>query len=1153
MLNFLKLSWVALLCTFLNVTTVCGQDTTFGFQGVIQQIRTLDGAKETIEKYYGNGQRESVEIWVNGLREGKYLTWHINGEKENEAFFENGLQVGKTQKWANNGQLIALNQFGIVHSRTEGTSSVLVGKYRTYFNNGQKAVKGQYVSGKKSGKWLEWNESRTLISKANYLNGAKDGVNILYYPSGKLKSKHNYEAWRDPVKGEWVARLHRAAEGYFEDGSPYYKARYQHGLRHGEIMSRWPNGQLRNVHHFENDTMVGLQKDYFEDGKLREERTTIFTTKNGERKLVWHGNYSRSNQDESERDYQHFTLGEPSGEWLSYRNGSLFSRKTHNLVDSTERTLIFNTDGDTMAIHQFEFFYKDGRREVKSFGYNMKKHQNGDLQYRQNFNGRGEGWNKEYHYGGRLKSEETFDFNRDVHHIIKQYNDREVLTNLYGYVRIKDDNGKETSKLHGPHLTYGDNGILIKKAYYNRGKLLGSVRKYFLTGNLREYYIPLSGKSDHEGSLPGIGFYFFADGSLQKIMLNQFYIEWFNNGGIKEVHEMYSHQYNTYKINWLADGSVQSNREFKVTEPRRLRAVEQAISFYFDMFNEKRPTGIETLLDPAYTGPLLLRWPDNKNLFVGSFEKGLLHNRLEVSNIHGGTFVDGTFESGLLQGPLTINNFNGLKYLEKSFENGNLNGPQIQYGAKGLKEYEDEYKNGELLSSTRFDDNGQKKSFYGPRKTSINWYPNGVLANSRLINCAEECDSFYTINLYFENEQLKASGKENLNRRRIGSWESYHENGILASKTEYEDHRMEGSYLEWDNTGKLLGKGQYRNGRREGKWQTVRKGELTDVIYRNGNLTNVLGKAQVPCQCVDTNFTAPPTASRLSTLLSQEKFEQMLFNFHSGETHWYSKLFFSGLSNQGSSYNMDILSRTELATTMRSSGGLGIKFIINTCPNFDGMSRTKAYVEDGGSKLSTFLWMETPQSGLLMKKGLLTAIDSASLVDTLVDQPYFFTTKEIEYGSKGLTVGEVPNSCLPSTLIGRSGIVTSTSGEAVVNLLSSYNVAYEVEGKSFFKSLPDIVRTHCKKKLDDPGFCNFKGELMLPLKIDDEKKFFKTEIVMVKGGFDFFSFVVVAKDPALIKDPRKVEIGLQRIGLENAKAVLSKSGEELYITGTYLH
>ena len=61
----------------------------------------------------------------------------------------------------------------------------LQGKYKRYFFNGKMEMEGAYIDGKRSGTFLEYEETGTLRRKISYVNGLRHGPVEVYDDEGK--------------------------------------------------------------------------------------------------------------------------------------------------------------------------------------------------------------------------------------------------------------------------------------------------------------------------------------------------------------------------------------------------------------------------------------------------------------------------------------------------------------------------------------------------------------------------------------------------------------------------------------------------------------------------------------------------------------------------------------------------------------------------------------------------------------------------------------------------------------------------------------------------------------------------------------------------------------------------------------------------------
>ena len=65
---------------------------------------------------------------------------------------------------------------------------------------------GNYIDGKKDGKWTHWYEDGLKLSEGNYKDGKRDGMWTTWYENGLKWTVENYkDAMKDGKSTEWFA------------------------------------------------------------------------------------------------------------------------------------------------------------------------------------------------------------------------------------------------------------------------------------------------------------------------------------------------------------------------------------------------------------------------------------------------------------------------------------------------------------------------------------------------------------------------------------------------------------------------------------------------------------------------------------------------------------------------------------------------------------------------------------------------------------------------------------------------------------------------------------------------------------------------------------------------------------------------------------
>ena len=160
---------------------------------------------------------------------------------------------------------------------------VIVGQLTSYYK-GRVSSTVNYVSGKKEGEYIGYNESMRVTFRGNYTNGVLQGKVYRYLDNGKPNSVETY------VDG----KVNGYCEFYDENGNLAVKGNFRQvenkeeadlskgklGIRivpySGEYISYYPNGRVKAKGQYQNMKEVGIWYYYDEKGNLS---TKDFTPK----------------------------------------------------------------------------------------------------------------------------------------------------------------------------------------------------------------------------------------------------------------------------------------------------------------------------------------------------------------------------------------------------------------------------------------------------------------------------------------------------------------------------------------------------------------------------------------------------------------------------------------------------------------------------------------------------------------------------------------------------------------------------------------------------------------------------------------------------------------------------------------------------------
>jgi len=94
------------------------------------------------------------------------------------------------------------------------------GKCYQYYKSGQKGLKGQFVNGKRDGRWDYWYSDGQQKLSIEYRNGIKTGAWLFWYPNGQLKSKTYYVNGKlEGMNFWWYENGQEQKEALFENGT----------------------------------------------------------------------------------------------------------------------------------------------------------------------------------------------------------------------------------------------------------------------------------------------------------------------------------------------------------------------------------------------------------------------------------------------------------------------------------------------------------------------------------------------------------------------------------------------------------------------------------------------------------------------------------------------------------------------------------------------------------------------------------------------------------------------------------------------------------------------------------------------------------------------------------------------------------------------
>jgi antitoxin component YwqK of YwqJK toxin-antitoxin module len=123
-------------------------------------INYVDGKNHGIwQKWDVIGKLIHESSWLNGNRHGKYCNWYQDGKINEESYWKDGKRNGISRKYYPTGELFK-----------EGNYKDNSGKFNEFYKNKKTRLTGEYLSGKKHGRWKGLSEGGNIIFSCSYEN-----------------------------------------------------------------------------------------------------------------------------------------------------------------------------------------------------------------------------------------------------------------------------------------------------------------------------------------------------------------------------------------------------------------------------------------------------------------------------------------------------------------------------------------------------------------------------------------------------------------------------------------------------------------------------------------------------------------------------------------------------------------------------------------------------------------------------------------------------------------------------------------------------------------------------------------------------------------------------------------------------------------------
>lgn len=148
-----------------------------------------------VREYYDSGPLKSESHFEANEKDGMYKEYYLNGSLKLQTNFK-----GEFRKFE--GICIRYNNYGYFDEQANYVNGKKEGDYMSFWGNGNKATQCILRNGEKEGLNTEWFENGKKEFECTYLNGERHGLFTKYHNNGKVREASNW--FNGEREGEWV-------------------------------------------------------------------------------------------------------------------------------------------------------------------------------------------------------------------------------------------------------------------------------------------------------------------------------------------------------------------------------------------------------------------------------------------------------------------------------------------------------------------------------------------------------------------------------------------------------------------------------------------------------------------------------------------------------------------------------------------------------------------------------------------------------------------------------------------------------------------------------------------------------------------------------------------------------------------------------------
>lgn len=382
----------------------------------------IEGKGEMVT-YYTTGKVKEWYNYKDGLKEGPFEEYSIYGHSALKGEFRSGLKHGKWEfaYYTGDKEKISHYKDGLLH-----------GAYQYFYDNGTVYIDGQFENGEKEGEWTWFTNKGTKDMKGIFKKGQQHGEWIYWYPTGELSYNAHYI---EGIKtGNWIY--------LYKNGNKFKEGTFTDNLKNGEWKTWYEDGTILMEGNYFEGKEEAEWRNYWENGKLKNKASF----ESGELDGEWLSFYPNGNQNIT----GHYSSNMKVGEWVEFfENGKPKELSTYKLCKLNSKRNYGYTKDRTILESKMHGAY------VSYSGKDFGKTEEGGYK-----KGLKDGKWIAYHPGGVTYAVVSHYKKGELHGSMKQYSRRGRILQEIAY--------KDGLK-HGSFIMYDEHGNVFVKRQYADG------------------------------------------------------------------------------------------------------------------------------------------------------------------------------------------------------------------------------------------------------------------------------------------------------------------------------------------------------------------------------------------------------------------------------------------------------------------------------------------------------------------------------------------------------------------------------------------------------------------------------------------------------------------------------------------------------------